>query len=44
MTEDEKDENVATNIRKSQRVRKQRMAIEPDQIGDCDDSKDLDYK
>ena len=52
-TEDEKYKKVAsesrkeewvTNVRKSQRIRKQRMVIHPDQIGDCDDTEDLDYK
>ena len=52
-TEDEKDKKVTsesrkeeqvTNVRKSQRIRKQRMVIHPDQIGDCDDTQDLDYK
>ena len=38
----EKDEKV--EVRKSQRIRKQRMVIHPDQIGDCDDTQDLDYK
>ena len=41
---DVQDEKIATNIGRSTRVRKQRMAIESDQIGDCDDPKDLDYK
>ena len=38
------NENIATNIRRSQRVRKQRLSIDPNQIGGCDDPKDLDYK
>ena len=33
-----------TEVRKSQRIRKQRMVIQPDQTGDCDDTKDMDYK
>ena len=33
-----------TEVRKSQRIRKQRMIIQPDQIGDCDNSKDIDYR
>ena len=33
-----------TEVRRSQRKRKQRMEIQPDQIGDCDDAKDIDYK
>ena len=32
-----------TNVRKSSRVRKQRMIINDDEIGDCDDEKDPDY-
>ena len=31
-------------VRRSQRKRNQRMEIQPDQIGDCDDTKDIDYK
>ena len=31
-------------VRRSQRKRNQRMEIQPDQIGDCDDAKDIDYK
>ena len=31
-------------VRRSQRKRNQRMVIQPDQIGDCDDTKDIDYK
>ena len=42
-TESKKDEQV-TNVIKSQRIQKQRMVIDPDQIGDCDDKQDLDYK
>ena len=37
------NEKNATELRRSQRVRKQRMTIDPSQIGDCDDPKDLDY-
>ena len=32
-----------TNVRKSSRARKQRMIINDDEIGDCDDEKDPDY-
>ena len=31
-------------VRRSQRKRNQRMQIQPDQIGACDDTKDIDYK
>ena len=31
-------------VRRSSRQRKQRMEINPDEIGDCDDKNDLDYK
>ena len=31
-------------VRRSQRKRKPRIDIQPDQIGDCDDAKDVDYK
>ena len=31
-------------IRKSQRIRKQRLVIHHDQIGDCDDKQDPDYR
>ena len=32
-----------TNVRKSSRARKQRMIINDDEIGDCDDENDPDY-
>ena len=32
-----------TNVRKSSRIRKQRMIINDDEIGDCDDENDPDY-
>ena len=31
-------------VRRSQRKRNQRMVIQPDQISDCDDTKDIDYR
>ena len=34
----------ATEVRRSQRIRKQWMVIHPDQIGDCDDTQDRDYR
>ena len=37
-------EGKNNEVRKSERIRKQRMTIHPDQIGDCDDEQDLDYK
>ena len=47
-TIDEKNKGIenktGAEVRKSQRIRKQRMVIHPDQIGDCDDTQDLDYK
>ena len=46
VTEKEKgiESEPITKVRKSQRTRKQRMIIQHDQIGDCDDTKDLDYQ
>ena len=35
------DEN--TNVRRSSRPRKQRMEIDDEEIGDCDDKNDPDY-
>ena len=35
--------NEEINVRKSSRIRKQRMTINNDEIGDCDDEKDPDY-
>ena len=45
-TEKEKgiESEPITKVRISQRIRKQRMVIQPDQIGDCDDTKDIDYR
>ena len=48
---DEKDDGMSVNevadeeinVRKSSRIRKQRMMINNDEIGDCDDEKDPDY-
>ena len=40
----EEDIEPVIEVRRSQRKRNQRMVIQPDQIGDCDDSKDIDYK
>ena len=31
-------------VRRSQRKRNQRIEIQPDQISDCDDTKDIDHK
>ena len=42
MDEDETT-NEEINVRKSSRIRKQRMIINDDEIGDCDDEKDPDY-
>ena len=36
--------NEEANARKSSRKRKQRLTIETDEIGDCDDENDPDYK
>ena len=33
-----------TEVRKSKRIKKQWMVIQPDQIVDCDNTKDLDYR
>ena len=35
------DEN--TDVRRSSRPRKQRMVIDDEEIGECDDENDLDY-
>ena len=43
-TEDERTEKVTIDVRKSQKIQKQRMGIEPDQIGDCDNLQELDCK
>ena len=32
------------NVRRSSRQRKQRIEINPDEIGDCNDNNDPDYK
>ena len=40
----EEDIEQVIEVRRSHRKRNQRMVIEPDQIGDCDDSKDIDYE
>ena len=38
-----KAKKATTDVKRSQRIRKQRMVIKPDQMGDCDGSQDLDY-
>ena len=38
------ENKTGAEVRKSQRIRKQRMVIHPDQIGDCDDTQDPDYR
>ena len=44
-TEEREIENEPIiEVRRSQRKRNQRIDIQPDQIGDCDDAKDVDYK
>ena len=40
--DDKVDDN--TNVRRSSRPRKQRMEINEEEIGDCDDENDPDYK
>ena len=42
-SKNEMDEKVA-EVRKSQRIRKQQMIIHPNQIDDCDDRQDLNYR
>ena len=37
-------ENEEVNVRKSTRIKKKRMVITEDEIGDCDDIDDPDYK
>ena len=36
-------EGVRMDLRRSTRERKQRISISPDEIGECDDEKDVDY-
>ena len=38
-----KDESII-EVRRSHRKRNQRINIQPDEIGDCDDENDQDYK
>ena len=42
-TDENEMTNKEVNVRKSSRIRKQRMIINDDEIGDCDDEKDPDY-
>ena len=47
IVENDETKNQADNvqsIRRSTREHKQRIKITPDEIGDCDDEKDEDYK
>ena len=37
-------ENEEVNVRKSTRIKKNRMVITEDEIGDCDDENEPDYK
>ena len=41
---EEATENKGINVRKSSRTQKKRMVITEDEIGDCDDTDDPDYK
>ena len=36
-------ENEEVNVRKSTRIKKKRMVITEDEIGDCDNTDDPDY-
>ena len=39
----DKKEDISQDLRRSNRIRKQRININPDEIGECDDEKDEDY-
>ena len=41
---EKKEKEPTIEVRRSNRKRNQRINIQPDQIGDCDDAKDVDYK
>ena len=41
---DETGDKVIQTVRRSNRNRNQRFNIHPDEIGECDDEKDEDYK
>ena len=41
---DETGDKVIQNVRRSNRNRKQRFNIHPDEIGECEDEKDEDYR
>ena len=42
--DDETEDKVIQNVRRSNRIRKQRIDIHPDEIGECEDEKDEDYR
>ena len=42
--DDETGDKVIQNVRRSNRIRKQRINIHPDEIGECEDEKDEDYR
>ena len=39
-----KDDIVNQDVRRSNRIRKQRINIHPHEIGECEDEKDEDYR
>ena len=43
VNERDKKEGIPQDLRRSNRIRKQRISINPDEIGECDDEKDEDY-
>ena len=43
VNESDKKEGIPQDLRRSNRIRKQQININPDEIGECDDEKDEDY-
>ena len=43
INESDETEGIRQDLRRSNRIRKQRINISPDEIGECDDEKDEDY-
>ena len=44
INDEEIEDKVIQNVRRSNRLRKQRIDIHPDEIGKCEDEKDEDYR
>ena len=42
--DDETEDKINQNVRRSNRNRKQQFDIHPDEIGECEDEKDTDYR